>query len=416
MARQFNPASFGTKATLLLCTVDSNALGAVITPILAVLAVTFPGQNTNLMVMLPPLFIIPTSIIAGKLSYYVSRKTLLTIGQSLYIIGGVGAAFFLDFNYILVMRIILGIGCGIVYPIVPTLIAQFYSGHERASMMGRANAVGAVTAMLMSLVAGVLATIGWHLPFYVDLFFVVVLIMQLIFLPKVPPEKDMHKLENAKDKAELTPEQKRMGSKAWLCIILMFVTMTLGMVFLLKMAILVDQKGLGDAAIAGVLNSTQIACAFCFALTFPLVFKYLKRYTIVVPVVAMALSFLLIGLANSTAVVFIGAGIFGIYLGYSIPYLQTTVSGYVHPMRRTFAITLVSTAMFAGQAASTPFVGIMETIMGGADNVSGLFSVMAVIGFALAVVIVIYLLATAKTSGVAPYAEVAEFEGGQNLT
>ena len=79
-------SKLGTKATLLLCACDSNALGSEMTPILAVIALAFPGENVNLLVALPPLCIIPASLIAAKLSYHISRKTILTIGQILFII------------------------------------------------------------------------------------------------------------------------------------------------------------------------------------------------------------------------------------------------------------------------------------------------------------------------------------------
>lgn len=412
MSRQFNPKKIGTRATLLFCAVDSTALGAVITPILAVMAVAFPEENINLLVALPPLFIIPTSIVVGKLAYFISRKTLLTIGQILYIIGGVGAAWFTDFNLILLMRIILGIGCGIVYPIIPTLIAQFYGGHDRARMMGAANAVGAIIAMCMSLLAGMLATIGWHLPFYVDLFFVVVLIMQLIFLPKMPAEKDMPQIKQGLD--NLRPEEKRINLKSWLCIALMFVTMTLGMVFLLKMAFILVDRNIGDSAIAGLLNSTQIMCAFIFALTFPYVFKRLKRWTVILPISGVLLSFFFISIAFSLPMVFLGCGIFGIYLGYLIPFCQTTISGYTHPVRRTFTLSLLSTALFAGQACSTPFVSFLEIIFG--TNTSALFGAMSLIMLFLLVGIIIYLVATRKTAGSPPYAEITEYDSIEQVS
>lgn len=370
------------------------------------MALTFPDENVNLLVALPPLFIIPTSVLVGKLSYYISRKTLLTVGQILYIIGGVGAAWFTDFNHILGMRVILGIGCGIVYPIVPTLIAQFYSGHERVTMMGLANAVGAIIAMGMSLVAGVLATIGWHLPFYVDLFFVVVLVMQLKFLPKVPPEKDMHDIVS--DVSALNDAERKIGFQAYLCMLLMFISMTFGMVFLLKMAIFVDEKGIGDAALAGVINSCQIGAAFLFALTFPFVFKHLKRYTIILPIFAASLSFIAIAIAEDVSTVIFGASIFGCYLGYSIPYFQTTISGYVHPARRTFALTLLSAALFGGQACSTPFVAFIETLIG--TNTPFLFFIMSICSVTLACFVIIYLVATRNRFKEYPYADVAELQ------
>ena len=55
-------SKLGTKATLLLCACDSNALGSEMTPILAVIALAFPAENVNLPVVRPPLrIILPTS-------------------------------------------------------------------------------------------------------------------------------------------------------------------------------------------------------------------------------------------------------------------------------------------------------------------------------------------------------------------
>ncbi len=141
-------SKLGTKATLLLCACDSNALGSEMTPILAVIALAFPGENVNWLVSLPPLCIIPASLIAAKLSYYISRKTILGVGQLLFIIGGLGGAIAPNFDFLLVTRVFFGLGCGLVYPIVPTLISYLYAGRERVSMMGGANAMGSIIAMV----------------------------------------------------------------------------------------------------------------------------------------------------------------------------------------------------------------------------------------------------------------------------
>ncbi|NTU89564.1 MAG: MFS transporter [Actinobacteria bacterium] len=384
--------SLGMKLTLWFCSVDSNALGAVIVPALAVIAAAFPGENVSLLVALPPLFIIPASLITGKLAYYVSRKTLLTIGQILYIIGGVGAAWFTNFDYILIMRVILGIGCGIVYPIIPTLIAQYWQGQERAQMLGRANAVGGLIAMTMTLIAGVLATIGWHLPFYIDLFFVLVLVMQLIFLPKMPAEKDMPQLIKAREEVKAAGRSMKIDYRAWLCVALMFVTFTIGMVYLLKMAIFIAETGLGDSVSAGLASSFTTGASFILAFTFPFAYKRIKRYTVLIPLLAAAFSTLLFYLATNMTMVLAGAAVFGFYLGYVIPYLQNTVSGLVHPVKRTFALAVLTAGLFAGQACSTPFVSLIESFVGTASR--PIFGVMTVSFLIVFLVTAVYLFAT----------------------
>ncbi len=398
--------SKGTKATLLLCSVDSTAIGAVIMPILAVLAATFPddGFKINLLVSIPPLVIIPTTLIAGRLSYYISRKTLLTVGQILYIIGGVGAAWFENIDYILVMRVILGIGCGIVYPIVPTLIAQFFSGHERAKMMGWGNAVGGMIAMLMSLAAGVLGTIGWHWPFYLDLFFVIVLIMQLRFLPKLPPERDVPELQVARENGASRSVVGRIDPRAWLCIALMLFSHTFAMVYLLKVAMFIAENGIGDSATAGLASSVTTGAAFLFAFTFPYAYRRIKRYTVVLPLIAATAAFSCMYLASTLPLVLIGCALFGCYLGYIIPYLQTTISAIVHPARRTVVLAGLSSAMFAGQALATPYVALIESFLG--PTTRSILGVPALCFAGLLVLTTAYLVTTVRKAATPyPYLE-----------
>ncbi len=384
-------SKLGTKATLLLCACDSNALGSEMTPILAVIALAFPGENVNWLVSLPPLCIIPASLIAAKLSYYISRKTILGIGQTLFIIGGLGGAIAPSFEFLLVTRVFFGLGCGLVYPIVPTLISYLYAGRERVSMMGGANAMGSIIAMVFSTLSGTLAVIGWRIPFLVNVFFIFVLIMQCLFLPKVPPEKDM---EFAKQQQRLSPEERRIGPRAWLCAVLMFVTMTIAMVYLLKMAIFIQETGIGDSVMAGLASSSTTCTALVISLLFSRIFGIFKRYTVVISMAAVALSFTLLALSTGPAGVFAGAVIYGVYLGTIIPYLQTSVSGVVHPYRRTYALSILSMAMFAGQAASSLYVGIVESMIG--PSTAALFEVMSVTFIILLVVVLAYLIITRK--------------------
>ncbi len=412
MASKSKGASkLGTKATLLLCACDSNALGSEMTPILAVIALAFPGENVNWLVSLPPLCIIPASLIAAKLSYYVSRKTILGVGQLLFIIGGLGGAIAPNFEFLLATRVFFGVGCGLVYPIVPTLISYLYAGRERVSMMGGANAMGSIIAMVFSTLSGTLAVIGWHVPFLVNIFFIFVFIMQCLFLPKVPPEKDM---PFAKKVEQLPAHERRIGPRAWMCALLMFVTMTLAMVYLLKMAIFIQETGIGDSVMAGLASSATTCTALIISLLFSRIFGVCRRYTVLVSMAAIALAFSLLAFANSPVGVFAGAIIYGVYLGTIIPYLQTAVSGCVHPYRRTYALSILSMAMFAGQAASSLYVSVVEGIIG--TSTAALFEVMSVTFIIMFVVVLAYLLAT-KKHGDYPYGDMTgegEIEGASD--
>ena len=188
-------------------------------------------------------------------------------------------------------------------------------------------------------------------------------------------------------------------------ILLMFVSMTIGMVYLLKMAIFIQESGIGDSVMAGLASSSSTCTALVVSLAFSLIFKFLKRYTVLVSMASIALSFVLLSSATSSVGVFAGAIVYGVYLGTIIPYLQTSLSGLVHPYRRTYALSILSMAMFAGQAASSVYVSLVEGVVG--TSTAALFQVMSVMFVVLFAVVLVYLLATRKNASY-PYGDVTE--------
>ena len=104
------------------------------------------------------------------------------------------------------------------------------------------------------------------------------------------------------------------------------------MVYLLKLAIFMQETGIGDSVMAGLASSSTTCVALIVSLVFMLIFRALKRYTVLVSMASIALAFTLLATATSMIGVFAGAIVYGVYLGTIIPYLQTTLSGLVSPL------------------------------------------------------------------------------------
>ena len=124
-----------------------------------------------------------------------------------------------------------------------------------------------------------------------------------------------------------------------------------------------------------------------------------------IAMVAATLTYGCLAFATSAVGLFAGCVIWGFYLGNIIPYLQTSVSGTVHPFRRTWALAILSTALFAGEACATPYANLISAIVG--PDIQLLFKVMTVMFLILAIAVLIYLLATRKKAEY-PYADVTE--------
>src|SRR3954451_12667495 len=150
-------------------------------PTIVMLVATFPG----LIQIVPALFY-------GKLSKMFKKRTLLFVGLSLFIIGGVLPTFIDNLGLIIVMRGILGLGVGITMPLSIDVITDFFEGRERDFLIGfGTSTVACVGAIFFQLVGGILADMyGWHYGFLTYLFPLWILAVTFLYLPE--PEKKVH--------------------------------------------------------------------------------------------------------------------------------------------------------------------------------------------------------------------------------
>lgn len=375
------------KAVLLISSCDTNASSALIIPLMGLLATMFPTQSTqiSMLISLPSLVMIPTIFITGKLSNYISKKTLLNIGTACYIIGGFGACLVPNLTFIIIMRGIVGIGCGIVYPLIPAFIAQFWEGQERAKMMGWASAAGSILAMIMSVSSGFLAVKDWHYPFFLDLLWIILLVAQIRVLPKVPPERKDTTLVTGQ-----TGKRQRLGRAVYLDIFAMFIYLMVSMVFILKIAIYISRENFGNAANAGLASSAVTFCAFFISLFFTVILKYLRRFTPVLSLVFLGICFYLLSIAHSFPMILAGSVCMGFSLGLIFPYMNTRVSAIAPPAAKTFALSSMYTAAYLGQFLAAFYAQAIDKIVGG--SIRNIFQFMVGnIGICIVVSIIVIL-------------------------
>lgn len=105
------------KVGIYLCAILMMGVIAVSSNIANIIG-AFPEANQTTvityLISIPCLIVIPMTIITGKLMGSIPKKTLMLIGVLLWLAGGVVPFFMDSLNMILVMRIVFGIGLGMV--------------------------------------------------------------------------------------------------------------------------------------------------------------------------------------------------------------------------------------------------------------------------------------------------------------
>jgi predicted MFS family arabinose efflux permease len=157
----------------------------------------FPEVSTVALQSIISIHAFPAAIlalIAGYLTNKFRLKTLGITGMTCFLIGGTGIAMMNNFNAILALRLLWGIGMGFTYSVVTATIIRYLNDEQRVKAMGYRQVAMQGAQIAMSLGSGYLAMISWRAPFLVYSVNAVIIALIAFFLPRkkddIPPSSD----------------------------------------------------------------------------------------------------------------------------------------------------------------------------------------------------------------------------------
>lgn len=337
------------KLTLLLVSTLTIMSGATIAPSLPAIRETFSGvPNADLWVRLvltlPALFIVLGAPAAGVVTDRVGRKPLLVASTVLYGLAG-ASGYVLDSLWaILAGRAVLGLAVAGVMTSVTTLIGDYYEGQERGRVLGLQGMFVNLGGVLFLSFGGVLADIGWRLPFLIYLFAFVLL--PLITLLLHEPERE----EEPGNGAGLTALPLRLLGLVYgagVVLMIVFYTVPVQLPFYLE-----ETFGASGTLTGFAVATTTLFGALSSAF-YGSVSARLGHVAILSLCFAlMSVGYLLIGLATSVVLVTAGLAVGGLGLGLVLPNLNRWTADSVSSTARGRALSGVTFAIFLGQFLS----------------------------------------------------------------
>lgn len=148
-----------------------------------------PGQVVLLITSftLPGVFLSP---VAGVLSDRFGRKTILVPSLLLFGVAGGACALVRDFELLLALRALQGMGAASLGATNVTLIGDMFFGGERTEALGYNSSVLSIGTAIYPAIGGALATFAWYYPFALPVLAVPIAFIVLFSLHNPEPESD----------------------------------------------------------------------------------------------------------------------------------------------------------------------------------------------------------------------------------
>ena len=111
-----------------------------------------------------------TTVVFGKLSDLVGRKSVMLVGIAAFLFGSILCGFAWSMPSLIIFRLVQGVGAGAVQPTAMTIVGDLYSAHERGKIQGWLASVWALSAVLGPLAGGlIIQYFSWAWIFWMNL-------------------------------------------------------------------------------------------------------------------------------------------------------------------------------------------------------------------------------------------------------
>lgn len=359
-------------------------VASAVSPALGSMAQDFPGVSTlklQLVSVSPFVTSIIFSVAAGILAKRYDKKSIVLGGLVIYGVTGMLPYWATTIDQIILLRLLTGIGVGLILPLPNSIIAEHYDGEPRKKMLGWATAIANVANVINSVLIGFLLMLGWRYCFLAFAIVLVIAVINLFGLPKSPPQKQA--AENTQAGAGCS--NSRIPKIVYLLAFYMMMNWAILQLNILNMAVLILSENLGAPWMIGLAIAIPgLGCIFSGAL-FPQVFKRLKNYLAFVGLLLFTLGSVTLYYTHSFSTLLAANFLEGIGSGLLVPYLFYVTSTKVDARQYDLSFGIVSGAMHLGILFS-PFLQAGIAMLGNTESLSYLYLV-TTIALAIATVI-----------------------------
>ena len=276
----------------------------------------YPKEQIELLVSLPSFGIMIMLILNGFLERLFPERLQISLGLLILSIGGTAPFWYQDYNFVFAMRILFGLGVGMINAKAISIISERYHGKTRIQMLGLRGSAEVVGASILTLVVGQLLSLGWTVTFLAYSAGFLVLILYLLF---VPYEKE--KKETKKKEAEMTRLTGQMKGLIFLLAVEAAVVVCTNTAITIRIPSLMVERGLGDAQLSSLVLSIMQLIGILAGVSFSFLISLFKERLLLWSGITFGLGQIVIALSPSLGMMVVGS----IVAGFAYSVALTTV-------------------------------------------------------------------------------------------
>lgn len=293
-----------------------------ISPVLGILSRKYAEYGTSavqLLQTIPYLLLMVGSLMIGELTTRFTKKKIILAGLLVIGICGVLPFFAESFVVLVVARVLIGFGFGIVSPMNTAVISEFFPPQQRASYLGLHVVGMGVGTMVGNLLGGVLAGIGYRFFYLVYLTALLAAVVVQYSLIETPPVKE----KKASD--------MKLNRTVYLISLASFVHTLFINAYSTNIGIYIMDSITDDPSITGIVTAVNAAAALTVGALFAKISGLLKQYTMAFSILAAAAGYGILLALPGMAGVYLASVLCGVSLSCFMASASYEISISVEP-------------------------------------------------------------------------------------
>jgi len=313
-------------------------------------------QNVGLLITcftLPGIFLTP---LLGIFADRYGRKKILVPSLMVFGIAGSLCGFARDFNSLLILRTIQGIGAASLGFLNVTILGDFYSGKERTVAMGYNVSVLSIGTATFPIIGGILATFGWYYPFFLPVLAIPIGLVSLLLLNNPEQKSRVFLKEYLFNAWVIVRKRKVVG---------LFIASIIGFIILYGslltyLPLLIGQGFHGSSVIIGLIMATMsITTAIISSNLGNLISRFSEENLLRSSFIFYAIALLMIPKVPNLWMLAVAIIFYGIGHGLNIPTIQTLLAGLSSTEERGIIMSLNGMVLRIGQTLGPLVMGII---------------------------------------------------------